>query len=246
MTPDTTIPTFAYKCPSCNIKDPSNHSNTSLTIFSLGRSNNTRLSLGVKGWAVFDMQKPILNGPGSDFIVYEEDSDPEACSVYVSNNWNGPWYFCGLDTGTSSYDLTRAGVSFARYVRIADDGDGVNGPTGGFDLDAIEAVIVNAPALSIVNQIIYDSLGNHNGRFDPGERVGLVLELRNFGRLPALSLTGILRTNDPYLEIFDSTGAFGDILPDSIGNNYSDRFVLTAAANTPIEHIAQFNLYLIG
>lgn len=246
MVPDTTIPTFAYKCVSSNIKDPSNHSNTSLTIFALNQNDNRRLSLGVRGWAGFDMQKPIINGPGSDFIIYEEDSDPEACSVYVSNNWNGPWYFCGLDTATSSYDLTRAGVSFARYVRIADDGDGVNGPTGGFDLDAIEAVIVNAPALAVINQIIYDSLGNHNGRFDPGENVELVLGLRNYGRIPALAVTGVLRSNDPYLTILDSIGIFGDILSDSTVNNYLDRYILTAQANTPIEHIAQFNLYLIG
>ncbi|MFB0509259.1 MAG: T9SS type A sorting domain-containing protein, partial [bacterium] len=243
---DTAIPTFAYKCVSSNIEDPSNHSNTSLTIFSLGTTDNRRLSLGVRGWAAFDMQYPIINGPGYDFIVYEDDSDLEACSVFVSNDWNGPWQFCGFDTGTSSFDLSRAGLGMARYVRIVDDGDGVNGPTGGFDLDAIEAMVVNAPALGLENRIVYDSSGNNNGRFDPGETIELVLELRNYGRLPALSVIGTLTEDDPYVEISDSVGIFDDILPDSTRNNNSDRFVLLAHANTPTEHIAQFMLHLNG
>ena len=246
LVPDSTNPTFADKCNFSVIKDPSNHSNTSLTTFALGTPDNRRLSLGVKGWATFDMQKPIINGPGADFTVYENDADLEACSVYVSDNWNGSWHFCGVDTGTSSFDLSRAGVGIARYIRIADDGDGTNGPTGGFDIDAIEAVITNAPALVINNQIIYDSLGNNNHRFDPGELVELVLDLGNFGRLPAYSVTGTLTTNDPYVEITDSIGTFGDILPDSTQNNDGDRFVLSANANTPTEHIAQFILHLNG
>lgn len=246
LKPDTTSPTFAYKCVSSDIKDPSDHSNTSLTIFALGRNDNRRFSLGVKGWAAFDMQKPIINGPGSDFMVYENDGDPEACSVYVSENWNGPWHFCGVDTGNSSFDLSHAGVGMARYVRIADDGDGTNGPTGGFDLDAIEAIVVNAPALAVNSQIIYDNAGNNNGIFDPGETIELVINLTNFGRLPALSVTGTLNENDQYIEISDSTGIFGDILPDSTRNNDVDRFILTANANTPTEHVAQFVLHLNG
>lgn len=212
----------------------------------MSRNDNQRLSLGVKGWAAFDLQSPIVNGPGADFVVYENDTDLEACSVYVANDWNGPWFFCGFDTGTSAYDLSRAGIGQARYVRIADDGDGVNGATGGFDLDAIEAIIVNAPALALNQQIVYDSTGNNNQRFDPGETVELVLELKNFGRLPAFSIIGILRENDPYVTIFDSLGTFGDILPDSTQQNNLDRFIVMANNNTPTEHIAQFLLHLAG
>jgi hypothetical protein len=133
----------------------------------------------------------------------------------------------------------------ARYVRIADDGDGTNGATGGFDLDAIEAITVNAPALAINNQTIFDSLGNNNGCFDPGETVELVLGLRNYGRLPTLSLSGTLTENDNYVDIIDSIGTFGDILPDSTRNNNSDRFIISASINTPTEHIAQFVLNLV-
>jgi hypothetical protein len=243
---DTTIPLFAYKCISCDIKDPASHTNQSLTCFALGRPDNRRFSLGVRGWAIFDMQRPIINGPGYDFTVYEGDADPEACSIYVSNNWNGPWSFCGFDTGTSYFDLSATGVGMARYIRIADDGDGTNNATGGFDIDAIEAVIANVPAFSLVNQTIYDSTGNNNGRFDAGENIELVLSLRNLGRRPAYSVIGTLSENDPYIIISDSTGMFGDILSDSTRNNNLDRFALSANPNTPTEHIVNFVLRLNG
>ncbi len=243
---DTTIPLFAYKCVLCNIKDPPDHSNQSLTAFALNRRDSRRLSLGVKGWAAFDMQKPIINGPGADFYIYEDDSDPEACSVFVSNTWNGPWNFCGLDTGTTAYDLSRAGVSSARYIRIADDGDGTNGPTGGFDLDAIEGVVTNAPFLILQDKVIYDPSGNNNRKLDPGETVELVTILKNIGRLSANNLSGILRTQDPYLTILDSIGTFGNIPPDSQRGNDPDRFVVYASPFTPRGRVVRFLLYLSG
>ncbi len=246
LTRDTTIPIFAYKCMASNIKDPSDHSNRSLTIFAQGLRDSRRLSLGVRGWVVYDMQIPIINGPGADFYIYEEDSDPEACSVFVSNTWNGPWYFCGFDTGTSSYDLLRAGQGMARYVRIADDGDGVNGPTGGFDLDAIEGVITNAPALVLQQSVIYDSSGNNNHRLDPGEAVELVTLLKNMGRMAANNLSGILRVNDPYITILDSLGTFGNIPPETIRGNEADRFALIASPSTPRGRIVRFMLRLSG
>ncbi len=244
--PDTTIPIFAYKCASCNIEDPSNHSNTSLTAFSLGRRDNRRLSLGVGGWAVFDMQNLIINGPGSDFTIFEEDTDPEGCSVFVSMNWNGPWSFCGVDTGTSSFDLSRAGQGSARYIKIVDDGDGTNGPTGGFEIDAIEGVITNAPALIFQDKIIYDSSGNNNQRLDPGETVSLVVILKNMGRVSANNVSGILRTQDSYITISDSFGAFGNIPPDSQRGNYGDKFILSANPQTPRGRVISFSLYLSG
>jgi len=246
LVPDTTIPIFSYKCMACNIKDPADHSNRSLTAFSLGRRDSRRLSLGVKGWAVFDMQRLIINGPGNDFSLYEDDSDPEGCSVYVSMNWDGPWFLCGIDTGTSSYDLSRAGQGVCRYIRIADDGDGTNGPTGGFDLDAIEGVITNAPALVLQDRVIYDSSGNNNRRLDPGEEVSLVLILRNMGRQSANNLSGILRTQDPFITISDSLGNFGNIPPDSQRGNETDRFILFAHPQTPRGRQCLFSLYLSG
>ncbi len=243
---DTIQPLFAYKNVFAIINDQPNYINYTFPSFVLGRENNKRLSLGVKGWVVYDMQYPIINGPGIDFIVIEDTIDPEGCSVYVSNNWNGPWYFCGVDTGNSYFDLSRAGVSYCRYIKIIDQGYGVNGPTGGYDLDAIEAIVSNVPVLTIQQIVIYDSLGNNNGRIDPGETCFSIINLRNIGRTSANNIIGILKTNDRYITILDSIGSFGDIPPDSLRNNENDRFLIYASSQTPRGHIANFQLYLYG
>ncbi len=137
MVPDTT-PFWVFKITSCRTVDPRNN-NPGMTTWILGPHDDRRFSIGVRGWIVLDMGLPIMNRPGNDFTVIEGDMNPEACSVFVSNSWNGPWNFCGFDTGTAQYDLQRAGVSQARFLRIVDDGDGdPNQPDAGFDLDAIE------------------------------------------------------------------------------------------------------------
>jgi hypothetical protein len=243
---DTTQPIFAYKNVVAIINDEPNYLNLTLPSFVLGKRDNKRLSLGVKGWAIYDMQFPIINGPGSDFMVIEDTLDPEGCSVYVSNNWNGPWYFCGVDTGTSYFDLSRAGLSYCRYIKIIDQGYGVNGPTGGYDLDAVEAITANLPALTIDNLIIDDSLGNNNRKADPGESCFIIVNLKNIGRISADSVIGILRTSDQYVTILDSFGYFGTILPDSIRNNRNDRFLIYASTSTPRGHITNFKLILLG
>lgn len=44
----------------------------------------------------------------------------------------------------------------------------------------------------------------------------------------------------------DSTGTFGDLLPDSTRRNDADRFVVTANAATPLEHPVRLVLHLSG
>ncbi|MEO0078668.1 MAG: carboxypeptidase-like regulatory domain-containing protein, partial [candidate division WOR-3 bacterium] len=170
---DTNAPTAALKSITCRIAESQANINPTHAYFALGVRDGRRFSLGNGGWATFDMGKrtPIVNGAGSDFMVVEDDADPEACSVFVSNDWNSNWRFVGLGTGTQSYDLSAAGLSTARFVRIADDGNGGTGPYAGFDLDAIEAVVVNAPVLVYQSQSVLDSPpgGNGDGKLDPGE-----------------------------------------------------------------------------
>jgi hypothetical protein len=247
---DTAAPACAFKVITCNIKQSTPNTNPTFPSYALGRSDNVRFSIGNRGWASYDMgaKTPIINGAGSDFNVIEGDADPEACSVYVSNDWNGPWHYVGFGTGTQGYDLTVAGMSTARYVRIADDGNGGSGAYAGFDLDAIEAVVVNAPAIVYQGQTIVDSPpgGNGDGKLDKGEDADLVVALKNAGRLGVSDLTVILRTYDAYVSVQDSNGTYGSVPPDSTRSNNADRFHVAAAANTPQEHQAQMRLYLTG
>ncbi|MEO0225608.1 MAG: carboxypeptidase regulatory-like domain-containing protein, partial [candidate division WOR-3 bacterium] len=140
LVPNQTQRRFAYKVSMCNVADPNQaYANHSLTHWALGLRDGRRLSIGVGGWVDFDMGTPVVNRTGNDFIVVEDDSDVERCTVYVANNWNGPWTRLGIANGTTEFDLQTGGQNQARYIRLRDDGDGsANAPTAGFDVDAIE------------------------------------------------------------------------------------------------------------
>ncbi|MEO0115567.1 MAG: M14 family zinc carboxypeptidase [candidate division WOR-3 bacterium] len=241
LVPDTQAPVAGFKVTMVNDQD--NEVITSGTYLALGLHDSRRYSLGVGGWIVIDMGEEVINGSGYDFTVYENDADPEGYAVYVGTNWNGPFTYIGSDTGTASFDMASGGVNVMRYVKIVDDGDGSQtNPTAGLDLDAIEATVFNAPALVLTQMVIIDSLGNNNGRFDPGEIIDLQLMLRNFGPQSALDVIGRLSENDPYVEILDSIAIFGDIPPGA--TVLGEPFTLSALAQTPREHIAEFTLYL--
>jgi hypothetical protein len=242
LNPDTTAPIAGLEVTMVNDKD--NDVIPAGTAWSLGLHDGRRYSMGVGGWIIIDMGQDVINGGGYDFTVYENDADPEGYQVYVGTNWNGPFTYIGADTGAASFDLSSGGVGIMRYVKIVDDGDGSqSSPTAGFDLDAIEATTYNAPALAVTGMIIIDTLGNNNGRFDPGETVELKLTLRNFGTLPALHTTGVLSSIDPYVEISDSIALFGDVLPGGTIINDSDLFVVSSSSQTPQEHVANFILH---
>jgi len=144
LSPNTTQNKFAYKFGVCNVTDPSQaYANHSLSFWALGLRDNRQLSIGVRGWVDLDMGIPIVNNSGNDFIVVENDADVERCTVFVANNWNGPWTRCGVANGTTEFDLQSVGLSQARYVRLKDDGDGTaSSPTAGFDVDAVESYTI--------------------------------------------------------------------------------------------------------
>jgi hypothetical protein len=247
---DSTAAACAFKVITTYMNESPTNSNPTFASYALGAGDGVRYSIGNDGYASFDMggRTPILNGSGNDFFVIEGDTNPEACSVFVSNDWNGPWHYVGFGTGTQGYDLTAAGMSTARFVRVVDDGNGGTGGYAGFDLDAIEAVVVNAPVITYQQQTVIDSPpgGNSDAKLDPGENADFVVALKNAGRLGVDSLRAVLRTGDGYVSISDSTGYFGAVPADSTRDNDADRFHLAAAANTPQEHQAQLRLYLAG
>jgi hypothetical protein len=246
---DTAAPTSAFKLTSCKIAQSTPNVNPTNGWWALGRQDGRRFSLGNGGYATFDMgaSTPILNGAGDDFTVIEGDADPEACSVFVSNTWLGPWHYVGFGTGTQGYDLSAAGQSLARFVRIRDDGNGGSGANAGFDLDALEAVVVNAPAVVYQSQAVLDSApGNNDGKLDPGETAGLAVSLKNAGRVGVTGLTAVLRTSDVFVSVLDSTADYGAMPPDTTRTNWSDLFQVAAASGTPREHPATMKLFVTG
>ncbi|NPV13682.1 hypothetical protein HPY86_01960 [candidate division WOR-3 bacterium] len=238
LNPDSTTPITGYKVTTWICKSSTGAGST-MGLAALGRRDNSTLSLTTRGMAVIELSEEIINGPGTDFTVYSTTNKP--CSVFVSSEWNGPWSFCAYGSGNIACDLASAGINIAKFVRLNDAGQN-------YDLDAIEGVVVNAPALVFQNKTVIDSPpgGNGDGKLDAGESAALTVALRNAGRLAATNVTGTLRTSSPFVSVVDSIGFFGEILPDSVRTNSADRFEVVAAPETPREHQAEMRLYLSG
>jgi hypothetical protein len=114
--------------------------NPTLTTDCLGPPDSLFYSLCFGGEIVLEVEKerPIRNGNGIDFIVYEADVDgDESYDCYISLNLTD-WYYLGRGTGTSGFDLSNSPLDSAYYIKIVDVNSGSNNlPYAGFDLDGI-------------------------------------------------------------------------------------------------------------
>ena len=242
LAPDSTY-LHAFKPVLCRYANHAEQLNKTRPRAALGPPDGLFFSLGQNGFVVLDMgtDTPIHNSPGDDFTVYEgDDGTNEGYEVLASDDWDGPWSSCGTATGTASFDLSTAGLSEARYIRINDDGSSSSGQYVGFDVDAIQGTPpINAPHLLVTDYLILD--GN-NSILEPGETADFVVTLHNSGLISADNTHGKLKTNDVYITISDSLGFYGDILPDSEKTNTADPFTLSAFSSTPIGHTVNLDL----
>ncbi|MEO0138184.1 MAG: S8 family serine peptidase, partial [candidate division WOR-3 bacterium] len=83
--------------------------------------------------------------------------------------------------------------------------------------------------------------GNGNNLFEPGERVRLVVTLRNGGS-PTNNVRGILKCNDNFITINDDSSFFGDMPHNSEKANTTDPYIISAHQLTPQGHRAEFRL----
>jgi len=142
--------TYAFKVIAAYQPLPYDQTGLSYPTWTLGPPDGKSASLGKAGsnrggYVILDMgaNSPVTDGDGVDFKVIEGDSDtnPEGYTVYASQNWLGPWSLVGNGNGTTDFDLASSGLSEARYLKIADDGDGSTGKTSGMELDAVETTV---------------------------------------------------------------------------------------------------------
>ncbi len=150
---------YVYKFSASQIPN-NNHSDEGLTTAVIGEPDDINYSIGKNGWCVLDMQYPIPDVNGSDFILYEGDTSPEGYNCYAGQTLDGPWILLGTGNGTTQFDLTGSGLVNAQFIRIVDDGDGTAiAPNAGFDLDAIKATdVVPVELISFTAEIVNDEV----------------------------------------------------------------------------------------
>jgi len=112
----------------------------------LGAPDQVNYSLGKGGYLIVDMQSPVLDGPGSDIMIYEGDATPEGYAVYALENMDSYWNYIGSGVGTAAFDLATGGIANAQFLVLVDDNNGTaNVNDAGFDLDAIGNIHPPAP-----------------------------------------------------------------------------------------------------
>jgi hypothetical protein len=104
-----------------------------------------------------------------------------------------------------------------------------------------EPIPSSSPSVGLLRSRLDDAAGNNNGKWDPAESVGVYLTLKNFGMVGATSVNALVSTSDPYVTLYNATAAYGNINGQDTAVN-SVPFTMKAAANTPREHVADFNL----
>jgi hypothetical protein len=104
-----------------------------------------------------------------------------------------------------------------------------------------EALPLNVPSVGLLRSRVDDAAGNNNGQWDPAESVAVYLTLKNFGMVGATNVNATVSTTDPYVTLYNTNAAYGNIAGQDTAVN-SVPFTMKAAPNTPREHMASFNL----
>jgi len=126
--------------------------------------------------------------------------------------------------GTYTVDFSKAG-----YFPVSTTGL-VVGATGTTDADA---ALDPTPGLAVTSTAVDDStLGNNNLIVDPGECFYLDVTLTNGGSIAATSISAILTTTSPLVDVVDGASAYPDIAGGGTGTNVT-RFRLRTGLTYP-------------
>jgi hypothetical protein len=126
---DSTVPLYGFRVIYCMyITSPA--LNRTYPIRALGPHDSVYYRLDSSKYICIDMDRPIRNLAGDDFVVYRTGGNG-AATVKASMTWDSTWTFIGTaDSDETSFDLESVGLDSVRYVRID--------ASAAFYLDAIE------------------------------------------------------------------------------------------------------------
>lgn len=105
--------------------------------------------------------------------------------------------------------------------------------------------VVAIQQITVESYSIIDSMGNLDGRGDPGETVRVMLCLRNSGQLDAESVFVFLSTDDTTLTIIEDSSFIGFIKADSSVNNSQDPFIISIKS-TAQPHLSKLYLDIVA
>lgn len=71
--------------------------------------------------------------------------------------------------------------------------------------------VVEAPVVELVSCTVDDASGDGDGMADPGETIGMTIRLRNTGHEIARTVTAVLTSSSPFVEIQEGTASIGMI-----------------------------------
>jgi hypothetical protein len=124
----------------------------------LGDADGIYVSLGQFGGVDLMLGQPVLDLPGADLRVVDENRfanaiPDESADVFLAFSAGGPWTGIGavqIGVGSSYYfDISGFRVEGAQFVRVQDtSGLDFGGPFRGFDLDAV--LILPEPSIALL------------------------------------------------------------------------------------------------
>ncbi len=126
---DSTAPLFGFRVMYCYyIRSPS--ANRTYPVRALGPHDSDHYQLDSNKYICIDMDRPIRNLAGDDFVVYRAGGDGTA-TVKGALTWDGTWTSIGTaNSDDTSFDLDAVGLDSIRFVRIE--------ASSTFNLDAVE------------------------------------------------------------------------------------------------------------
>lgn len=106
-------------------------------------------------------------------------------------------------------------------------------------ISTVDIVPADGPFVVYASNSINDASGNNNGLMDYSENILLTVGLTNVGADPANTVTAILSTTSPYIELTDTEATYGDI---PVGDTVyvTDGFAFNVANDIPDAIITHF------
>ncbi|MCD4689875.1 hypothetical protein K8S17_00270, partial [bacterium] len=191
-------------------------------------------------WTAYPVEPDIThsltvpNGPSS-FLVNIEDGGNPVPSARVCAYASGEIYATGITDANGNVSLSVNPV-LADTMWITATGHNMHA----YESHAI--VAVDGPFLQYDSASPDDSGGNNDGLVSPGETIALTVTLENSGPDDATNTQGILRSNDMYVTLIDTTSSYGTIVSGNTGDNATD-FTFEVDASCPDGHELGLTLY---